>query len=585
MVSILNEYQKIGLEFDRTTGRIQELPYSKEDLLIAPNEFVKSATLNKKFYYLHYNFLYLYKLCNFGNFKIPTSTNFTFSANDNLFFETRFKKNLPVIKNEIQFSKKGAVSFYKPKLSGTVLFYITDKNLFSITIDRDFAELTTKTSFIDPLSGTIEFSNITDVKTTKGGNLYVVDNGYKNLHLYNAFPVIDGEVIYRKLPFLKNVIGGIGPQEENTKFNNINNIAVNENFVIIEDDVNKCFKVTDSQLNWLNTISLKTFFDNIKSLDTLIIDEFNNVFGIKHQTLYKFKLDDSFNLELKETVDISSYIKGDEKVLSAYFSQQNKLIFYVITNKGIKKVWSTDSRGCIGEFIPGEEIEWGSSFYLDEMRDSLILKTKTPEDQGCYLLGYEDSLVINSLLTNRDFEIFGFNEIQVNHNEYTSNWSFQKAFKKLYFNLTALLREVKFRLVENDDNIKVIVDRVYNQVFLNYQNTFVEPSNLNIGINEIFQAEVINRLFDELYTLQLTILLYIINNNTTKKFFSPSPEKLNKTAITYTYYGDESVNINPDPAKLNPFENLIPLDGITISLGGAPFIGSGGISIIDGIIN
>jgi hypothetical protein len=398
-------------------------------------------------------------------------------------------------------------------------------------------------------------------------------------------PVIDGEVIYRKLPFLKNVIGGLGPPEENTKFNNINNIAINENFVIVEDSVNKCFKVLDSQLNWLNTVSLKVFFDSIGSLDTLIIDDFNTVVGIKHQTLYKFKLDTFNSLVLEEVVDISSYIKGDEIVLSANFSQQNKLVFYVFTNRAIKKVWSTNPRGCIGEYESEEEIEWGSSFFLDGGRDSLIIKTKASDSSSCFLFGYEDMLEINSLLTNKDFEIFNYDEIKVDSNEYTSNWSYQKAFKKLYFNISALLREIKFRLVENDDSIKVIVDRIYNQVFLNYQNNFTDPLNLNVGINEIFQAEVINRLFDEILTLQLTILLYVINNSTTKKYFSPAPERTDKRAISYTYYGDQSININPNPAKLNPFENLIPLDGITISLGGAPFIGETGISVIEGIIN
>jgi len=583
MINILQECDQYNFVFDKTTQTYDELPYEKEEILLPPNEFVKGTTFNKKLFNLHYNFLFLYKLCNFADFLIPKTSIFSFSGSDTRLYESNFRKNIITGNTNFSRSNKGAVSFYDVKAGKTVLFYTTDKEIFSCLIDRNGVEVRTSTRFIDPLSGSIVFNRITDIKVNKNNDLYVVDNGYQNIYYYNATPVIRGDSIYRKLPFLVNVVGGEGPIYENTKFGNINNIAVNSNYVIAEDNINKCFKVFDKNLNWLKTVPLKTFFDSVIKLHGMVLDEKNILYTISGVTMYVFQIEEStFNVRLIKTVNIRSYIREDETVLNMSLASQDENVCYVFTDKGIKKFWTTDPSGCIGEFLTENNILWGSTFKSNfDGFDTIIVRTEDSYEIGSpVILGFNDDLNINNLLVNRDFEIFSFNDLQIKSNEYVTNWVIQKSIRKIFYNINILLKEIKFRLVEDDRTISVIVDRVYNQIFTNYASKAKDPPNLDIGINEIFQAEVVNRLLSELLLLQQTILYYVVNNQKLKKYLSPRPDKEKKQAIRYAYYSDGSVNLSPNPAALSPLENILPLDGIVVSLGGAPYSSGEGITVI-----
>jgi hypothetical protein len=585
MINIAQEFEKFNLLFDKTTQSYQTLPYEEDKALIAPNDFVRSALINKKLYYLHYNFLFLYKLSNFADFSIPKTTIFKFKGNNTELFEETFRKNVSMPDTGLYESLRGAVSYNIPIKGNTVLFYNTKDNLCAISIDRSSVDLLTRTPYVDPLSGTITFSNITDMQTNERGDLYVVDNDYKNIYLYDVQPIIRNDGIYRQLPFLKNVIGGVGLIQENSKFGNIRNIGVNLNYVVVEDDVNNCIKVLDKNLNWLNTVPLKTFFETEGHFDALSVDSFNRVHAIIDKKLYVYNIDQQSNLFLSNTFDISSYIKREEVVKYIKFTKQNPYVFYIFTNKAIKKVWSTDPTGCIGEFLLEGELQWGDVFLAGNEEDTLMLKMAVPESDNQFRLnGYNDILQISSLLTNPEFDIYDFEDIKIEQNEYVSSWVFQKAIRKIFYNVNSLIKQVKFRLIEDNKTISVIINRIYNQIFLNYSSPTKDPFNLNVGQNEIFQAEVINRILSEIIILQRTILLYVLNNKTTRVYYSPSPQSRLKNVISYTYYADESISIFPNPMKLQPLEELVPLDGIMISLGGAPYRSGEGVSVTDGIL-
>lgn len=585
MGSISEDFIKTGNIFDRTTQNYQSLPFNKDNIFIAPNEFVNEQVINKKLELLHQNFLFLYKLGNYAKFDIPTTQYFAFSGSNLALYNRRLKKALYTKNTNLKESQHGASSFFVNELEGTVVFFTTQTKLYSVIVDVDSVSPLTETTSIDPLSGSIFFRDISDLKIDKQNNLYLVDNGYKNLYFYTIQTVLENESIYRSLPFLKNVVGGPGALSENAKFNNINNIAINDMFVLVEDDVNKCFKLFDKKLNWLNTIKLKSLFEKIQKFDGLAIDNNNFIFGIVGKTLYKFQLESNLNLTLIQEYDVGVYIGVDEKVLSIKVSDIDTNILYIVTNRFIIKVWGTDPSGCIGKFGVGEEIVWGDAFVGRDDDNLIVFKTISNTDKDAIgFYGFYDKLNIETLLTNRDFNIFSYDEIKISSNEYVTSWVFQKAIKKIYYNISKLLKEIKYRLVDENDVTSSIVDRLYNLAFFRYTTPSSEPFNLNIGINEKFQPDVINRGLNEIYVLQLDIMLYILNNLTTKRYLSPAPELAFESAIVYTYFTDNSVVLFPSPARLQPLEEFVPLNGILLSLGGAPYKSGEGISISPGII-
>jgi hypothetical protein len=590
MIDIYQESINFGFLFDKTTQVYNALPYEKDGVFIAPNEFVRSNLINKKLEYLHYNYLFLYKLCNYADFIVPTIPLFSYTGTNTRVYEESFQKYIDTSNSSLLESKKAAIGYDIPKLGGTSVFYITQNELITSIIDRDNIDILSKASFIDPLSGSIKFSNATEVKINKRGDLYIVDNTFKNIFLYNTKPALEGDSIYRKLPFIKNIAGGIGPLQEKSKFNNINNIAVSNKFVVVEDDVNKCFKILDDNLNWLNTITLKQTFNEIGKFDCMAIDNFDNLYCVVGQQLYIYVIEEknNYNIRFKEKVDIAQSVSGVETPLNICFSSQSDYIFYIITNLGVKKLWSTDPSGCIGQYLTKNEILWGDIFGSNGLSDKILLKTQTEtkSQNNFKLLGFNDQLDLKSILTNKNFEIYPLVDLLINKEEYVTSWVFQKAIKKIYYNLNKLIKEIKFRLVEdNTGEIPEIIDQIYNKTFLNYTYTPEEPANLSVGLNENFQAEVINRLFQEILDIQNTLLYNVISNKRTKKYFSPAPFKIEKNAIFYDYYGDESVVVSSRPLKLQPLEDLIPLDGIIITLGGAPYRSGEGVSVLEGQFN
>jgi hypothetical protein len=589
MKDIFQEAVDFGFLFDKSIQVYNSLPYGKDSVLMAPNEFVRSNIINKKLEYLHYNYLFLYKLCLFTDFIVPSTALFSYSGNNTRAYESVYNKFINS-SNTIAGSVAGAISYDAPSLGGTVIFYITNSEIVTSIVDRDNIDILSKTSFIDPISGTIKFENANIVKTNKNKKLYVVDNAYKNIFYYNITNILENDNIYRNLPFLQNVAGGAGPLQENLKFNNINNIAVNDKFVIVEDNINKCLKLLDFKLNWLSTTTLRDLFTNIGKFNCMAVDSFDKLYCITNQKLYIFQIEEAndYNIRLLNITDISLYVNKDETPLNICFSNQSDFIFYVITDKGIKKVWSTTPEVYIGKYAVENKIVWGDVFAADQNEDNIILKTHTidKDGDGFILMGFRDSLSVKSIITNKNFEIYSHKDFLIKRDEYTSNWVFQKAIKKIYYNLNRLLKEIKFKLVEDDNKeVPEIVNQIYNQAFLSYAYDSIEIPNLSIGLNENFQAEVINRVLQEILNFQTIFLLNITNNKRLKKYYSPAPEKSIKNAIFYDYFSDGSLNISSRPVKLQPFEDIIALDGITLTVGGAPYKGGEGISVTDGQFN
>lgn len=584
MNKISKEFFDQGLIFDKTTQNIRRLPHEKDQCYIASNEFVKNTTINKKLEYLHKNFLFLYKLSNVADFRVPSVNAFSFEGDD-LFLKENIKNKEFFFREslDLSFSKAGALSFYRFNNGGSLLFYTTGTLLESIFIDVDNVTRATKTAFIDPLSGTIAFQQIGDIKADLDENLYIADTGYKNIYQYTLKPVLTQENIYRKLPFLKNATGGPGTAEDRTKFGNIRQLAVNSNYVIAEDDVNKCFKIFDKNLNWLRTTKFLSLFDEIKFFDCIVLSSDDKLYCCRRKLLYIFKMDDELNLLLERKVDMSSYLETDEFVSFIKFGYTFDTTFYLFTDRAVKKIWRTDPTGCIGEYKVDGKIAWADVFAYDKSYDQIIIKTEDVD--GTYkLLGFLDNINIITLLANRDFEIFTLDDIKIDKQEYVTSWVIQKAIKKIYTNHSILIKQIKFKLLEDNDTISIFKNKLYNQLFLNYTAPNTDPINLNIGLNEIFQAEVINRLIEETLNLQRLILLYVLNSLKTKKYLSPNPAKLDEFNIFYTYFTDDSLNLVPTPAKLVPFEELAVLDGLALSTGGAPYEAGEGISIISGIV-
>ena len=83
-----------------------------------------------------------------------------------------------------------------------------------------------------------------------------------------------------------------------------------------------------------------------------------------------------------------------------------------------------------------------------------------------------------------------------------------------------------YRFVQNADeyNTPVLIDRVYNDTFLNKSNIDINKYAI-VGINENFQAATLNRCLKQIYDYQQFILNSVISNDNVTVNLSPGRQR------------------------------------------------------------
>lgn len=590
MIDILTEFKKTNMLFDKTTQSLTALPYNLEDLKLRLNDYATDKNFNDTIKKLHYNFLYIYRSCNIGNFEVFDSYYYSLSTTQEYPYFRKVENDYEfyTTNNDLVSATNSCVILpFNWNEQSSYVFFADKEYITCIRTGPDVEEYIFKTNNIDPLSGDIKFKNISDLKSDYYDNLYIVDRTYNIIYQYNINSFVSNENIYREKLFLKNLVGGIGTVLDNNKFNGIKNIAVGNNLIVAQDVNNKCFKVFDKNLNWLNTTIFNKLFESLEFFDCLMLDENNNLYAGKNKKIYRFNfLADTFIFEYLDEIDISNYFSENEYIINLLNIPSEKNIFYVQTNLSIKKIWYTSLNYVIGEFNynknPNRNIKWMSVAPYTDTKDILILYSLKDGLQNLSL--NLDSTYYETLLNMEDILIYELNELLVQKDEYIQSWVILNKLSKLYYNCFALLQNIKYRFSEIDGiDYPVVEKKIYNRGFLGYLNSLDYEKNFEIGINEIFQSSVINRAVKELFDFQYIILLYIINNSNNKVYLSPQPEINNPIVKRYIYYVDESLIVIPNPVSLNIFQELSPGAGILTSLGGAPISSDDSILINEGI--
>jgi len=589
MNSIIKEFNKSGLILDKTTQSLTALPYDYINVKFKSNSYVTSKNFNEAIDKLYYNLMYIYRGCKVGSFNLFQTYFYTISTN-------KISPNYSGIQNnyepttisleELSASKVGHILPYDIVRRGTYLFFASGGLMTCLFTSRDINKLIFSTSNIDPLSGDIKFRNISDIKSDYYENLYVVDSEYNNIYQYRIDNFISRENIYRERLFIKNLIGGQGESKDNNKFFKLKNVAVNKNYVVAQDVGNQSFKIFDKNLNWKSTNVFKKLFDKYEYFDDILLDDANNLICAKSNIIILLKYDNGFFRTYSEN-KITQYLQSDEYIKQLILSPSDKNVIYIVTNLTVKKAWTTNLNYVIGSFNYNSQsninVKWMSVSPGGNNNDIVALYSHIGDKEQ--LSVSFDSINYSSLFNVEDFNIYTKDEVKLNKDEYVQSWTIIKNLQKIYYNCLIVIQNIKYKFIEKEGiNYPVISDKLYNTSFLAYSSPIEFEKDFDIGINEIFQAEVINRCIKILVELQSVILIYIINNKNNKKYYSPEPEKSGLPVKKYLYFADESLILIPNPAKLDIFQEITPGAGILNSLGGAPYSGIEGISITDGVV-
>lgn len=550
MTTLEQEFKNSTFVYDRMVTDDFKLPYTYEDIKIQPNDLAIAKTFNLKVSRLYDNLIYLYGLCRVANFDIPTTyegwIGYAFGNIDNLIFytpdfSTQFADS---VLSSALYNSTQAASFYSNILPTGQNIIFTSNELISIySIDEEYApSLIIEQANIDPLSGSLCFSSIGSVTTYEDDRLYVSDTTYNNIYCYKLKDVISDDNIKSQKLFLLLAIGGIGTSKDKIKFSKIGKILFANNALIVEDTDNKCFKVYDKDLNWLNTSVATTFFNTVSTVRCMTYsDKENKLYVCNNKSLFLLKVHPDYSIELEHQYDLSSIIEGDDYIVDIKFANYDKNVFYVLSRKLLIKKWITKPEKNIGIFATAGDVFGGDYFKWfvvtrtkDNSSDIIIANLVSQDTAFNYMAIFKDNLNLISLFkSNTELNYYSKTEVQINPYEYNSSWIYNKSIKKLLYNISLFTWNIGYRFFsgENKFGTPVYLYRGYNDFF---RSSHVLNTNTfsNIYINENFQAETINRCFGQIYDYQQNLLTKIISNEPV--LVDLSPRKVG--GFEYKYY-------------------------------------------------
>jgi hypothetical protein len=476
-----------------------------------------------------------------------------------------------IFKNSSVEDVKTLITVYPDKLVGYELTKISVEKIFETTL-------------VDTISGSLNFINNNDIDIVNN-SLFISCSTNNSIYRYDIAGLKDRENIYRNLPILEKITGGEGEIFESNKFKKLKHITVNDHLLVAYDEQDKVLKIFDLNFNWINTKLVTKFFTNIEVFKDILLLPNNDLLAIDNNNLYYFNYIKN-NYEFSHSVSLSKFLKLNEVPVSLNICKTNNKIFYLTTNKSIKKFWSTYIDNILGDYYvsSGIELKWFFSSNENNEQELILLYGSNNINKQLFNI-YLDNLSLNSILESVDFRIYDLESVKIKKDEYVQSWVYIKSIGKILYNCYLLAKKINYKFLE-DENLEYnrIVDKVYNNSIVNFSNDFKYDINSTIGINEIFQAEVINRLITTVINFQNLLLKLVIKNKNNRVYLSPNPNKKDDTIKTYFYFVDSSLFLDPNPVKLQTFEELSPGAGILTSLGGAPYNTFEDLLITEGVV-
>jgi len=518
-MNISQEVNTEGFIFDRYLGETLELPYSFNDIKIQANETVSADLLNLKFNHLYDNFVYLYKNTLLASNVIPVSstaiagitaasTNFTWyrglSSRD--FISISNNPSLGgldstsatfLIKNK-DFDRYSLLTSSGPSI-----------NVFNFDYNATYLTKAYVQTQIDQNYG-VPFKNICSFDRYENF-LFVLDCELNRLVKYDISGLTElNTVTNNKLIYIDS-IGNFGDFNSKTDFNNPEGLTVAGEYIYVLDSGNSCVKKYDTNLNWEFTYRLYKDFLSAYPID-IASDKFNNLYVLTNSNKI-FIYNNDFTT--KKIVDLSTIKESDEEFSRLIFSQTDSNVFYLQSTKNIYKKLVNKPYDTVGKYllylykydIPDEIIKSFSTAPSKDYKSDINIMFSVSGNVGKFGNFY-DNLNLFDVLAVRDFDVYSFDEINFNPNEYLQNWVINKNLSKLIINHMRLRDQIIGKFIASRDYLGNIFFKGTRYLLPDELDSiyFEQDITYYIGGNEITTNSIVNRPLQKIYDIQVKLL-------------------------------------------------------------------------------
>jgi len=552
-----------GIIYDRYPGQTLTLPYSGfENIKIQPNETVTNFNINNIIGKLYTNYLQLYKYAFIASNVIPMTSVATIgvSGNNNVmsFYRGLSTSRFNSFKS-VGYSDLDNISVAKPgfnlELNQNIMFCSSGTKIYAIRSDSLFQSLTTVIS-PEKESGPSSWIQITDFELGDNNSFFVLDTGANCIYKYDAAGFLTSDNILQNKLIKRAYVGGKGTFDDSSKFNNPVGMTYYKSELYVLDAGNACIKKYDTNLNWEITYRLFRDFNNVNPKQ-IEHDNFGNIYVLlDNNTMYKYNHD----FTTKRIFDVDPLTGDASKVIRVVFSPSDDNVFYIITSNYVYKRLLNDPAENIAKYSlarfgvntiesittftsqaeiaptitrplsqkPLKIVKLYNPYSVIDLPKVKDLKyIDIPTGYGLYdrnfifsnntlngsisgkIAIYRDSLDPINILADTSFDVYPLSAIVIHPDEYLQNWVINKSISKLLINHMRLRDSIDGKFLYEKDKQTgdlILTDIRYLLPAETKSLYFDQDITRFIGLNEIFQNNIINRPFEYIYHIQIELL-------------------------------------------------------------------------------
>ena len=540
-MNIIDEFNKEQLIYNRYIGEDISLPYTFEDIKLQPNDTVSADLINIKFNHLYNNFLNLYKYTKIASNVIPVSstaiagvTGTGVSNQFSWYFNLSARQFGRLAQNPSMNGADNTIASLLIKnldLDRYSLFISNGNELKVLNFNSQASYISVVFSQTEVDAGYgVKYKNLCDLEFNDQ-YLYALDCDLNQVIKYDASGFIGENNVTNNRLYYVDSIGNTGNFLAKTAFNDPKAMTISNNILYVLDSGNSSIKTYDVNLNWKQTYRLYTDFLSAFPLD--IESDSNGNIYVLTQNKKVLKYNNTFSD--KVVYNFNSILQDNEEVLKIVFSKTDNNIFYLVTSKNIFKKLVSSPNSTIGKYLlylfkyddPAETIKsFATAPTTDNSSDRNIIFSVS--GNAGKFGNFYDNLNLFDVLAVRDFDIYGFDEIKFDKNEYVQSWVVNKTLSKLILNHMRLRDQIigKFiAAVDYKGNVafkgtRYLLPEEINSIYFEQDITFF------IGSNEVFSSSVINRSLKKIYDIQVS-LLNILKEDVVRVPVSTAPIFLN----------------------------------------------------------
>ena len=278
------------------------------------------------------------------------------------------------------------------------------------------------------------------------------------------------------------------------------------------DRNNACIKSYDKNLNWLLTYRLFKDFLSAGPIH-LSHDQYGNNYVLNSNwTVYKY----SNNFNTKEILDFTPLSSIGDVTRRITFSQSDPNVFYFVTKNNIYKKLVDNPYDTVGKYILNTFNLINEQFTAFTTVSSTVnginydynFTLSNSNTAGKTSL-FQDNLNVASILTNDVFDVYPLSGITIDKEEYLQNWVINKSISKLLMNHMRLRDNITSKFLYTQDSIPGDTLLAGTRYLLPTEISalqFTQDVTNFIGANEIFQNNIINRPFENIFNIQTNLL-------------------------------------------------------------------------------